>query len=685
MNRLPPSRLPPGRLPTGRPPMRERGPVRPPPVDPVLLMERARSRSQMALLVVALTYGVLMLRGAQLMMVPEERLGVRAASQYQTFVTVEAPRGEIRAVDGSILATTVRMPELHADPSVIPPEDVEGVVNTLLEEFENLDPVWLTERLSNPRRRDVKLAVDVNPEDLDRLLALAPDGVLFSRYEPTRYYPGRELAAQVLGVVSRTGGNGLEGVERQLDNNLSGSTFRYMKQRDRRGRTISSEVAARRAEAGDVVTLTLDPTIQRAAEDALDRIVEISAPIGATAVVMDVQTGAVLGMASRPTTNPNDRGRRESAQLRNRAVSDVHEPGSVLKPFVMALGLDEEIIDPDTRIDCEGGKFAVGGRTVRDDHKYNWLTASQVIKYSSNIGMAKIAASMGAERTIEGLRDFGFGERTRIQVPAEMSGMLRDAEGIHPLELANTAFGQGMTATAMQLTSAMQALGNGGVRMKPRLVWRVEDRHGQIEMLSGPTSLGRVVSKRSSRDVLDMMQTVMEEGGTGTWGAVPGYTSAGKTGTAEKVVDRVYSATARVSSFMGVAPASNPRIAVVVMVDTPTQGSRYGGPVAGPAFRTISQRALRHLGVPEDMPREITPDTTKRVPLVPTGGPELSLSRDGRLRVPDYTGQSMRDVLASVEGTGLELALSGSGHASHQSPAAGLHLTPGERLEVHFD
>ena len=666
-------------------------PVTPPQAESLgLVVDRARYRSTLVVAMVALGYLVLAVRATPLMVMEDSRLEAQAALQFQRSVEVEAPRGNILARDGSVMATTVMMPSVHADPKYLDPADVEGLARALAPLLDK-DADALVRRLSNHERRDVLLATEVAPDRLAAIKALDPGRVLFTRNRPTRYYPSREGAVQVLGVVGHQG-RGVEGIERELDRHLRGSTFRYVEERDADGRVISTQFEARsRAKAGGQVTLTLDPYIQRTAEEALDQVVERSKPHSATAVVLDAQTGEVLAMASRPSTNPNDRRNRTVAGMANHAVTDAHEPASVIKPLVVAIALEEGLYTPSTLVDCEGGshRFGRSRRPIRDDHPHDVVTVSEVVKYSSNIGTAKIAFALGAERTVRGLEGFGLNARTLVGLPGETRGVIRSPETIKPIELATTAFGQGMQASAIQIASAYQTLANKGVRMQPYIISEVRDRYGQIKVRNQPEGIGRPISEKTAGQILEMLASVLEEGGTGTRSRIPGYTAGGKTGTGQKVVDGRYSATARVASFAGVAPARDPRIVIVVMVDTPTEGSRYGGTVAGPAFSLIGQRTLRYLGVPQDAPVEEEPDSSPaaesepviQAPLVT----ELSWTPEGALRVPDLAGLSMRDALVTLQGSGLELSVQGSGLLVDQRPSAGSALHSGQRIELVFD
>jgi cell division protein FtsI (penicillin-binding protein 3) len=524
----------------------------------------------------------------------------------------------------------------------------------------------------------------VNPDQVAGILALAPERVLFARQVLTRFYPERGLAAQVLGVVGRSG-RGLDGLELELDRFLRGMTWRFVQQRDLKGRALSSP--QRPTLAGGTVTLTLDRSIQQAAEEALDAIMLASEPESASLVVQDVRTGELLAVASRPTTNLNDPYRREIETLKDRSARDAHEPGSVMKPFVVALAIDQGVATPETLIDCENGRWRVGGTPIRDDHPHGVISLTEVIKFSSNIGSAKLALQLGAADVIATLKRFGFASRTEAGLPNERSGFLRDPEIIKPIELATTAYGQGMTATTLQLVGAVATLGNGGVRMQPYLVSQVKDAWGEVLVSRSPEELGRVVSAVAADQVLAMMATVLEDGGTGTRARIPGFSAAGKTGTAWKVVDGQYSKSARVSSFIGVTPASEPRIAIAVLVDTPHKGSRYGGTVAGPAFSHVGLRALQQLGVTSDIPpeiEEVEPVESPDVLFPVLSQPALAWADDGAYRLPNFAGDSLRDVLVAVDGAGLEIALVGTGFAISQTPAAGQLVSVGDRVEIRF-
>ncbi len=645
------------------------------------------------------------IRSGVLMLVPNERLEDKATGQFLVVDALEASRGDLRDRDGAILATTVEMPSLRADPLRVPAERIPGIageVARILGSDAASVRAALGRTSGGKPARDVLLARNLEPGVAERARQAFPEG-LFIRNEGRRYYPGGSLAAGLLGIAGHSGAglDGLEGAP-DLDAWLRGDTFHYLQLRDAQGRGLTSHAASlAEAQRGDDVYLTIDRAIQLAAEQALDRILIDAAPEAATIVAVDVRTGEVLAMANRPTTNPNDPSTLDLAGLRNHAVADAVEPGSVFKPFVIALALEAGIVTPETIVDCEGGRWGLGSSTIRDDHPHGTLTVGEVVKYSSNIGAAKITLRLGAEKAVAGLKDFGFGRPLGLGLPSEVSGFVRPAAGIRTIELATTAYGQGVTATPLHLALAVAALANGGVRMHPLLVREVRNRHGEVLFTAAPREDRRVVGERAARQTLEAMVLVTEPGGTGTRARVPGYRVGGKTGTAQKVIDGVYSPTARVSSFIGMAPADDPQVAIAVVVDTPTQGSRYGGIAAAPGFAHVASAAMRRRGVPVNPawlapprdpslpPVEEEPPPPAPLPLLWPHSPDepvaaVEWAEDEALRVPDLEGLSMRDVLVVFQDSGLEVALAGHGLAVSQVPIAGSVVSPGARVEVRF-
>ena len=667
--------------------------------DTQTIRARARDRALQIGLLVFLAYAALVVRAVPLMLLPDDKLQAKAAIQFHKSVELETPRGDVLSRDGGVLATSVEMPSLHADPSRLSgltPDELSTLVDRLAELLE-VPSDRLMERLSNGRRRDVVLSGRLSPDLLPAVEVLDPNKAFFTQDSYVRYYPSRGLAAQVLGAVGWNG-DGIAGVEQQLNSKLRGTTYKVVRQRDLKGKSLTPGNDMRdHVPAGDTVVLTIDRYIQQITEEALDRIVEKSKPLSATAIVMDVATGEILALANRPTINLNKLAR-DTSRLQNYAVSYAYEPGSVIKPFIMAEALEQGVVSPTSSMDCEGGRWKLGRSTINDDHPHDVVTVTEVIKYSSNICSAKLGIKLGGERVMGGLRRFGFASRTGVTLPSEAPGALRSPKTVKPIELATTTYGQGMTSNLIQLASAAATIANHGTRMQPYLVSEIRDRRGNPKMVRSPQKAEQAVSPETADIVLAMMETVLEPKGTGTRARIPGYTAAGKTGTAQKVEEGRYSPTARVATFMGVAPAKNPRIAIVVLTDSPTEGSRYGGTVSGPAFSYIGERALRYLGVAPDRIEdeehlfdepmgfdedvESEDEEASDGEVIPSLEPVLVRAGDGGFVLPDLSGLSMRDALVTLDGAGLELAVLGSGMVFEQSPAAGGVVHIGDRIEV---
>ena len=388
---------------------------------------------------------------------------------------------------------------------------------------------------------------------------------------------------------------GKEGLEFKFDPVLCGKkeTLKIKKN------AIKGIVALKEEFKGDSLVLTLDKTIQYIAETALKKAVQDHQARSGMAVVMRPATGEILGMAHVPLFNPNVYGEFDRNSWRNRAVTDAFEPGSTMKIFLAAAALDQQFCVPDSVFDCENGSFTIGRKTIRDTHPHDWLTLSQIIQFSSNIGVAKIAMRMGSAKLHTILDRFGFGERTGISCPGETRGTLRPPRQWVPLDTATIAFGQGISVSAIQMACAVSAIANQGVLLRPRLVRGVIDNNGGYRENKLGMVKRRAVSAATARAVTRMMQAVVQEGGTGTQARLPGYRVCGKTGTAQKAKTdgSGYAASKYTALFVGFAPADAPLLCVVVIVDEP-RTSHYGGVVAAPAFRTILQESFNYLNIP---------------------------------------------------------------------------------------
>ncbi|MEL6348797.1 MAG: penicillin-binding protein [Myxococcota bacterium] len=676
-----------------------------PRVDDPHLRQRTINRGRWIGGAVAACYLGLSLQAGLIMLTPDEKLESRAQTLFEQSIQIEGRRGEILARDGEILATTADLMSVYADPSKLNEQTAKQVADVLAPLIDQPPAAIRKRLLDNPERRSLSLERGLTPIAADAIRDARRElvrsdrsmvGSIWMEPEPRRFYPGKSHAAPVIGIVDHKGG-GVVGLERTMDRVLRGEVRKYVQWRDRKGRRVTPDMPT--AAPGDSIVLTLDRQLQHVTEGALDEAVERTGAESAWAVVMDVQTGEILALANRPTHNPNDTSTLNLKSFKNRAALDAYEPGSVFKPFVAAAALEEGLVRPQSMVDCEMGRWRIGRTTIHDDHPKGVISVSEVIKYSSNIGAAKLAFQLGAERTLGYLHDLGFGRYSGLNLPGETRGAMQRPERIKPIELATTSYGHGVSVNAIQLAGALATLGNDGVRMEPRLVREIRGPDGGVLESFEPTVDRRVFSPETAKATLDMMITVTEEGGTGTRARVPGFVVAGKTGTAWKHINGGYSSTARIGSFVGVIPAEDPKLAVVVTVDTPTKGSSYGGIVAAPAFATIAREGMRIYGIDPDPilleahkeaerrrkrlpPPKPRPAPQAPVVLSPEAPPELVWAGEGALIAPDLTGLSMRDALAALEGAGLHLSMTGSGRIVTQQPSPGTALAVGESVEV---
>jgi cell division protein FtsI (penicillin-binding protein 3) len=683
------------------------------------ILGEARIRGRLALLGLGLFLAAVALRSAWLMVVPDERLEERGREQFQAAVEMRGKRGALLDHNNRVLAYTVSLPALYINPARIEKmkADHELTEEAFTERIRQISQAtgrteaWILNRYgarnaNGNRLQEVRIQSSMDPATGKALLAGMPRDAIWLEEEPVRVYPGKDLAAPLIGFTDASD-DGAAGLEKVLQHELAGDTYRILQAHDRKGRTIEAGVdEARLRRGGRSVRLTIDSAIQRVAEEALDEAMVASAPEAAMAVVMDIETGAILAMASRPGGNPNDNVDRADQMLfKNRPAMDQIEPGSVMKPFVVAAALEEGLVTPNQIFDCELGSWSVGGRTIRDDHPKGAITVSDIIKYSSNIGTAKIGLMLGPVKLLEYLKDFGFSRSTGLGLPGEVPGSMRSAATIRTIELATTSFGQGVTGSPVQLAAAAATIANGGVRMNPMLVEAVLDRDGAVETAREPRVDRRVISEKTARTVTTMMEGVTDDGGTGTRARVPGYRVAGKTGTAQKVEGGVYSATKRIGSFVGFLPADRPEVAIVVSVDSPTIGSKYGGIVAAPAFSKIGAFVMRYWGIPADPPTaetepvaegETPPPPVYLPPVDPEDGllartaapaSALELVTDGRGNwiLPDLSGRSLRDALTSLAPTGVDLQVDGFGRVAEQSPPAGAAVAPGTPVRLRLN
>lgn len=632
--------------------------------------------ARVRIIMIGTVFGLMFLtvvgRAFYLQIMQHEELVRKAEKQHQHRIDLTPARGSILDRNGTPLAESIHMDSCYAEPKRI--KDVDGTAAVLA-------PI-----LGVPKQELVaKLSINKSftwverwlpPDTAVRIKNMKLPGIGFVP-ESKRFYPNVETAAHVVGFTGRDP-NGLEGIELKYDGTILGNTGYMITERDALGRNIAvKSTVVKDSSPGNSVVLTLDKTIQFIAEKELAKAVTESNAKGGMALVMEADTGKVLAMANYPTFNPNAYSRYSLSHLRNRVVVDSFEPGSTFKVFTIASALEAGVIKATDVYNCENGNYRIADRTIHDDHPHSRLTVSEIIKYSSNIGSAKIGFKLGEEKLSSYLRNFGFGGRTGIDLPGESSGYLK--RNWYGIDLATISFGQGVSLSAVQLVTAVSAIANGGTLMKPYLVERILDDSGKEVQRFEPQIVRRVISPETAQKVSRMMETVTGEGGTGTKAAVDGYRVAGKTGTAQKVdpVTRTYSASKRIGSFVGFVPADKPKLTIAVIIDEP-QGIKYGGVVAAPAFKGIAQNTLAYLKITPNMPTSKTARKDE-VKEESTTEPESESDADGYIEddgnkgavMPNFKGMSMRNVLQVMEKRGINIRLIGSGRASEQSPPPG--------------
>lgn len=620
-------------------------------------------------------------RAYVLHVVQAPQLQQRSDQQRQRVVELAPQRGSILDRNGDPLALSLDTESLYADPLLVEdPKQVAGKLAGLLK----MERQELNELLSE-KKRFVWIKRRLDPEIVRQIRGLKIAGLQFVP-EHKRFYPQASVGAHVVGFTG-IDPKGLEGIELEYDQLLQGEPGRMLSQRDARGRGMATaEQLVQGAVPGHSLQLTLDRSLQYIAEKELARVVEQSGAIGGTVVMMEPASGKILALASQPDYNPNLPGRSSTSSRRNRAVCDMYEPGSTFKPFLLAGALEEKIVRPGQKTYCENGRFNVGGKVIRDHKKFKNLTLEEMLKYSSNIGFAKLGKALERDRFYNYIREFGFGEPTGVDLPGEVPGMLRSPDRWFEIDLAAISFGQGLSVTPVQMAAGMAAIANGGLLMEPYLVERITDAEGNTVKKRLPQVKRRVVSEQTARLVREMMIGVTEPGGTGVRGGLPGYRVAGKTGTAQKVdpVTGGYSVDKRVASFIGFVPAESPALVISVVVDEP-EGKAYGGLVAAPVFARIAEQSLSHLNIlPKGSLEGLQVARVEEQPLPDIAALLPDTSPGDGLMMPDFRGMSYRQVLQAMQEKGLNLKLSGSGQAVEQSPAPGRRIHYGKQAWVRF-
>ncbi|WP_018879986.1 MULTISPECIES: penicillin-binding protein 2 [unclassified Thioalkalivibrio] len=539
--------------------------------------------------VFALAGIALLLRAVDLQVLERDFLTSQGEQRQVRTLTESAHRGMITDRHGEPLAISAPVQTAWANPQdLMEQRDRWSDLAAALE----VEPAWLAERIESRSSREfVYLRRHMLPEQAERVAALRMQGVGLTR-EFRRYYPHGEATSHVLGYTN-IDDQGQEGVELAFDQWLSGQPGAKRVLRDRHGRTIRDVASIRPARDGNTLALTLDQRLQYLAYRELKAAVAEHNARGGSAVMLDARSGEVLALVNQPGFNPNNRGAIRSDRARNRAITDTMEPGSVMKPFTVAAALDAGVVDANATLETGPGTMRVGRLTVRDLRDYGTIDLTTLIARSSNVGATQLALETPADRFWQTLHQAGFGQAPGTHFPGEARGRLRDFTTWREVEQATLGYGYGLSLSPLQMAAAYTAFANDGERVPVRLVRTADD-------LREPA---RVMSPRTARQVLAMMEHVIGTEGTARQAAIDGYRVAGKTGTSRKSGPGGYTEDRYFSSFVGLAPASDPRFVMAVVIDEPDAGVYYGGAVAAPVFRQVVGSALRMFNVrPDAMP-----------------------------------------------------------------------------------
>jgi cell division protein FtsI (penicillin-binding protein 3) len=620
-------------------------------------------------------------RLAQIQIVRGSAFAARARQQQERTVAISPRRGSILDRAGRELAVSVEVESIFAVPDKV--EDVDAESRTLAALLG--EPAReIRERLASDRSF-VWIARKVKDSTAAAVRGRNLPGIDFLP-EARRYYPNGTLAANVLGYVGLDG-RGLAGLEYEYDGLVRGRDGEMRVARDaRQGRYALSPIPGHEAIQGKPIQITIDRDIQFVVESELARAAAETGARDASAVMLDPETGRILAMATVPTFDPNRYADFPPSAWRNRPIADSFEPGSVFKVVVGATALDQGVARPDDPIDCGNGAIQVGNYWMHDaEHeRFGVIPFSEVIAKSSNVGMIRIGLRLGPDRLYSGIRRFGIGEPTGVDLPGENGGILRTVSEWSALSNASLSYGQEVSVTPLQLAVAISAIANGGYRVQPTILESVRRSDGSAD----PAPAGareRILSAGTAAEMNAILKDVVEDG-TGKRAAVSGYSVAGKTGTAQKAVGRGYAPDKYVATFAGYAPAERPRVALVVTIDEP-RGQYFASEVAAPVFSRILGQTLTILGVPSDgtvIPERAAPPTvTARAvhPFIP-GVLTASLGRDGGdstlRRMPDLHGLPARQAVAELSRLGISPRLSGSGLVVEQTPLPGRTVSPAD-------
>lgn len=616
----------------------------------------------------------------------------RAKEQLQESRSLQTPRGAIFDRGGKELAISHMAKSLYANPrEVSDPEKLAKQLASLLRMNEN----ELREKLKL-KREFIWLKRTLEPAEYQLVAEfIAKEKIRGLEFleESRRVYPNENLAAHILGFVG-TDDKGLDGVEMTMDSTLRGKTHKQILDTDSKGIPIFKSIFAfTKPKAGHQIYLTIDSAIQFAVEQALDRAIVRTKAQAATMIVMNPKTGEILAMATRPAYNPNSFYRFREQDRRNRAISNIYEPGSTFKSIVAAAGLQEKVVSSQEMMN-DTGAIDVGGRVIKnwDGGSYGKMPFSDFVKYSINTGFAEVAQRMGGVRMLKYSEAFGFGKATGIELPGEEDGLLLSLKAMTPADVATIGIGQAVAVTPLQLITAVSALANDGQLMKPHIIKEIRDSDGLLVSYSSPQVVRQAVSPEVSREIAGLMEKVLTDGG-GKRARVEGYRFAGKTGTAERLRDNGngYDPGRYISSFVGFGPLDDISLSGLVVIDSP-RGLYYGGEIAAPVFSDAMTQVVRIIGLRPSQalpafapPKPAVAAPQPSVPQSPQKMPPQMVVPPGKVAVPDVRGKTIREAARLLSQTGLYLIPEGSGVAVRQSPIPGSPAVKGTEITVYFE
>jgi len=621
-------------------------------------------------------------RLVQLQVFEHDAFAQRARRQQQQTVEISPVRGIIYDRNLRPLAMSVEVESIFAVPAeVTEPEATARLLAPVLKMRER----ELRKKLQ-AQKSFVWIQRKVSARDAARVRQLDLKGIHFQK-ETKRFYPKRELAAHVLGHVG-VDDQGLAGIELRYDEAIRGAPGELLIQRDARRRWFGR--TGKPPTPGEDLVLTIDETIQSIAERELDAVMAASRALSGSVVVEDPHTGEILAMANRPTFNPNTYAETSEAAQRNLAVSGIYEPGSTFKIITMASALEEGLTSPGEPVDCQMGSISVFGHTIRDHRPFGILTVAQAFENSSDVCTIKIALRLGNGGLYQYLRRFGFGSPTGIELPGEARGLTKPPERWWKASIGAIAMGQEIGVTPLQVLAAASTVANDGVWVRPRVV--LGTSRAGLPPASPVREVHRVISPRTAALMQDMMVKVITAG-TGKTALPKGYSAGGKTGTAQKLdpLTKTYSVRDYVASFVGFAPAEDPLVTILVVLDSP-RGKYHGGDVAAPVFRAVAEQVLAYRNVlpsaPQALPLSLAswrePAAQPDEEGLAEGGSTVPFETQPSWIVPDFLGQSVRAITAQAAARGLPIQIVGYGVAYEQSPLPGMLLQEGQTIVVRF-